>query len=150
MLGILFLALRIILTISLFAFLGWALLLLWKDLNKAAQLSLGSIIPALKLTPSEGENPFQFTKAEVLIGRDPACQCHLSDKTISGKHARLFYDLSQWWVEDLGSTNGTFLNQQAVNSPMVLTSGDQLRVGRLSFEVFVTEIPAPTMDKEFL
>lgn len=142
MVGIIFLVLRIALALSLFAFLGWALWLLWKDLSKSASLSLSSLIPALKLASRADHPSFQFAQQEIMIGRDPACQCHLTDKTISGHHARLYFDLSQWWVEDLQSTNGTFLNEQTVSSPMVLATGDHLRVGQLSFDITIQENPA--------
>jgi pSer/pThr/pTyr-binding forkhead associated (FHA) protein len=70
-----------------------------------------------------------------MVGRDPACDLILADKTVSGQHARLSYQMTQWWVEDLQSTNGSRLNQQAVSSPVVLTSGDELCFGQLVFQV---------------
>ena len=41
----------------------------------------------------------------------------------------------EWWVEDLDSTNGTFLNQIQVEEPMVITSGDDLRCGRINIQI---------------
>lgn len=78
---------------------------------------------------------FQCSSTEAIVGRDPACDLILADKTVSGQHARLSYQMTQWWVEDLQSTNGTRLNQEAVSSPVVLTSGDELCFGQLVFQV---------------
>jgi pSer/pThr/pTyr-binding forkhead associated (FHA) protein len=61
----------------------------------------------------------------------------LEEKTISARHARLYYEMAQWWAEDLHSTNGTFLNDELIASPMVLTSGDHLRCGEAIFEISI-------------
>ena len=76
-----------------------------------------------------------FSSYEVLIGRDLACDLRLEDKTISARHARLSYRHNQWWVEDLKSTNGTFLNEEPVNTMTVLVSGDEIRVGQTIMRV---------------
>ena len=135
--AVLFLGLRLLLVIALYAFFGWALWLLWRDLRRKAKSPDTPDIPAISLLMdgSTPEKALHFTTATVLIGRDPACECSLEDITISSKHARLYYDLSQWWVEDMHSTNGTFLNQELVSSPMVLTNGDFLRCGQVTFVI---------------
>jgi pSer/pThr/pTyr-binding forkhead associated (FHA) protein len=141
MLGILFLILRILLAAVLFVFLGWALYLIWRDLKQHAQRAITTQIPLLTLTPTldPAQQIFRFKNTEVTVGRDPACECHLVDKTISGQHARLSYQMTQWWVEDLQSTNGTTLNQQPVAGPMVLASGDELGFGQLSFHISIED-----------
>lgn len=141
MLAIIFLALRIVIASLLFLFLGWALRLIWLDWQKQARSSAGAPMPVLILEPlgeSELES-FRVTQSIALVGRDPACDCLLADKTISGQHARLSYQMTQWWVEDLQSTNGTTLNEQPVASPVVLTGGDELRFGQLSFKVAIED-----------
>ena len=133
--AIIFLGLRILLVLALYTFIGFAFWLLWKDLRHKAKTTIVVEVPTISLT-LEGATPeksFHFTTATILIGRDPACECHLEEITISSKHARLYYDLSQWWVEDMRSTNGTYLNQEPVTSPMVLTDGDYLRCGQITF-----------------
>jgi pSer/pThr/pTyr-binding forkhead associated (FHA) protein len=57
----------------------------------------------------------------------------LDDPTVSNTHARLSYHHGQWWLEDLRSTNGTFLNDEAVASPLVVTDGDVVRCGQVQF-----------------
>jgi pSer/pThr/pTyr-binding forkhead associated (FHA) protein len=57
------------------------------------------------------------------------------DTFVSQVHARVFRRDGSLFVEDLGSTNGTFLNRKAVSSPMALRKGDRLQVGRSVLEV---------------
>jgi hypothetical protein len=139
--GPILLALRIAMALALYIFLGWALLTLWRELRRSARQAAISNIPALELRLETDETypPYRFTIPDVTIGRDQACQCCLDDKTISGQHARLAYKLEQWWIEDLNSTNGTFLNQEPVASPLVVTQGDQLRCGQVSFRIAIEE-----------
>lgn len=141
MLGIVFLVIRILIAGLLFLFLGWALRLIWLDWQKQARNTILAQIPALTLEPEGGADlqSYSFTQAAVVVGRDPACDCLLVDKTISGQHARLSYQMKQWWVEDLQSTNGTTLNEQAINSPVVLANGDELRFGHLLFNVTIED-----------
>jgi pSer/pThr/pTyr-binding forkhead associated (FHA) protein len=71
----------------------------------------------------------------IQIGRAEACQIQVSDTYVSSFHARVFNRDGAWYVEDLGSTNGTYLNQQRVTSPTVLRVGDRLRVGKTTMEL---------------
>jgi len=71
-----------------------------------------------------------FEIDEVTIGRDPSCGCRLDDDNVSNYHARLKYHHTQWWLEDLGSTNGTLINDQPVTTPIVIVSGDEVACGK--------------------
>jgi len=71
----------------------------------------------------------------VQIGRAEACQVRLDDTYASSFHARLFTRDGEWFVEDLGSTNGTFLNQQRVTEPVAVGAGDRVRIGRTILEL---------------
>jgi pSer/pThr/pTyr-binding forkhead associated (FHA) protein len=139
--GVVFLIVRILLALALYAFLGWALFTLWQDLRRQSRMLSASQAPAIVLALlKEGEtHSYRFTQTEVMLGRDPACDLNLEDRTISAQHARLSYHHGQWWVEDLGSTNGTFLNQEVVEEPVVLTAGDELRFGQMAFQVQIEE-----------
>jgi pSer/pThr/pTyr-binding forkhead associated (FHA) protein len=72
---------------------------------------------------------------EVTLGRAPGCGVSLSDTTVSQVHARLFRRGSQLWIEDLGSTNGTWVNKTRVSAPTPLKRGDRLAVGTTVIEV---------------
>jgi pSer/pThr/pTyr-binding forkhead associated (FHA) protein len=71
----------------------------------------------------------------VLIGRAPACTLVLDDDYSSSRHARLFAEDGQWYVEDLGSTNGTFLDDQKVTSPVAVRPGGRVRIGQSVLEL---------------
>jgi pSer/pThr/pTyr-binding forkhead associated (FHA) protein len=134
MTGIVLLILRILLAVLLYGFLGWALYILWRDLRRQAELLERRQARPLRLVFETGEASAsrRFTKSEVIIGRSPACDYLLDDKTVSARHSRLAYHHGQWWLEDLASTNGTFLNGEPVSAPVVLASGDQLRCGQVT------------------
>lgn len=72
---------------------------------------------------------------QVLIGRNPDCTLVLSDDYASGRHARLFPRDGRWFVEDLGSTNGTQLGRSPVTQPTPVEAGQQLRIGRTVLEL---------------
>lgn len=137
MTGPLLLALRIALALVLYAFVGWGLWTLWRDLRRQSRDTAAPLAPAIALTPLETDEAkaFRFSSPEVVIGRDPASDLPLEDRTISAQHARLAYHHGQWWVEDLHSTNGTALNDEPVESPLVLTDGDELRFGKVHMKV---------------
>ena len=68
------------------------------------------------------------------VGRADACQVRLPDTYVSSFHARIYSQDGSWYVEDLGSTNGTYLNQRRVTSPAELRAGDCVRVGKTTLE----------------
>jgi hypothetical protein len=72
---------------------------------------------------------------ELSVGRAAGCVITLDDTFVSQLHARVFQQDGQTFVEDLGSTNGTYLNGQKVSGPMPMGRGDQLRVGDTVMEL---------------
>jgi len=73
--------------------------------------------------------------AAILIGRAPSCTLVLDDDYSSQQHARVFPRSGEWYVEDLGSTNGTFVGKTRVEEPTLLPLGSQLRVGQSTLEL---------------
>ena len=73
--------------------------------------------------------------ANTVIGRAMGCDLRLEDTYVSQEHARIFAKNGSWYVEDLGSTNGTFVNEQRLAAPAMLTSGDRIRVGTTILEL---------------
>ena len=69
------------------------------------------------------------------IGRADSCEIRPKDTYLSHVHARLAPRGEGWVVEDLGSTNGTFLNQRKVQVPTPIAPGDRIRVGKSVLEV---------------
>lgn len=73
--------------------------------------------------------------ASMTVGRAPECELRLDDTYASQQHARLFAKNNSWFVEDLGSTNGTFVNEQKLAAPAMLQAGDKVRVGQTVMEL---------------
>lgn len=131
--GPILLILRVLMALGLYAFLAWGILTLWKELRQQGVLLASRKVPLISLTiQPEGQPPqnYHFTHSELIIGRDPLCECPLNDETASGQHARLSYHHGQWWAEDLGSTNGTMLNQEHLSVPTVVVAHDEITCGK--------------------
>ena len=71
----------------------------------------------------------------VTIGRSDGCDLRLEDTYLSSRHARIANDEGDLSIEDLGSTNGTYVNQQLVRGRVHLERGDVVQVGGVLFEV---------------
>ena len=72
---------------------------------------------------------------ELTLGRAAGCTVTVDDTFVSQIHARVFAREGQYLVEDLGSTNGTYLNRKKVSGPMVMQRGDRLQVGNTVLEL---------------
>ena len=83
----------------------------------------------------EGPSPdeiYKLTQPNVVIGREVSSEIDINipSPTISRKHARIFKRDEQWLIQDLGSSNGTFLNgHRLAQEPTQLKNGDQIRLG---------------------
>jgi len=92
--------------------------------------------PKLKVVqPAELAGTVYPLGDELTVGRAAGCQITLDDTYASQLHARLFMRDEQLYVEDLGSTNGTYLNRRKVSAPMVVSHGDQIQIGSTVMEV---------------
>jgi pSer/pThr/pTyr-binding forkhead associated (FHA) protein len=73
---------------------------------------------------------------ELTIGRSVDCTVPLAaDNFVSQVHARVFRRENEYWVEDLGSTNGTLMNGRKLSGPAPVRRGDRLQVGRTVLEL---------------
>jgi hypothetical protein len=82
----------------------------------------------MKKGPVPGKT-FELSRNELTIGRDIKNEIVINDAEISRRHCRLFLQGDGYTIEDLGSTNGTFVNEQRVTGQRALRSGETLRVG---------------------
>jgi pSer/pThr/pTyr-binding forkhead associated (FHA) protein len=78
--------------------------------------------------PSPGQK-YPLSESELIIGRDPNVDISINIPEVSRRHARLRYEMDGYIIEDLGSTNGTFVNSQRLSGPHVLRSGDEIQLG---------------------
>ena len=134
------LALRLALAITLYGFLGWAFYTLLQELrlqgNKlSAQKKLG--ITFYIKTEGGRESTRHFSQPEIMLGRDANCDFSVLDDALSAHHARITYHHGQWWLEDLNSTNGTYLNRERLNTAAVIITGDEFKCGNTVFSIRV-------------
>jgi hypothetical protein len=104
--------------------------------------------PAVPASASEGGEPevrywIRFGKREIpvepgetLIGRGEGCHILINENLVSRRHARVVYDGARLYVEDLGSANGTFVNQERLYGRKPLFPGDHIFVGTCEVDVF--------------
>jgi len=95
-------------------------------------------MPASRLLEkvSLGEKPhtsIKFEGASMVLGRDPDCDHPLDHPMISWHHARLSKTSNDYMVEDLGSTNGTFVNGQRISGAVRVNAGDAIGLGSYTF-----------------
>jgi pSer/pThr/pTyr-binding forkhead associated (FHA) protein len=111
------------------------------DMKRQKDLIDARKIPEIDLLVEiEGQvesNP--FIVPEIVIGRDQTCDLLLDASTVSAEHTRLSYHHQNWWVEDLGSRNGTFLNLERVATPAILVSGDELQLGQVLIKIIIND-----------
>ncbi len=73
---------------------------------------------------------------ELIVGRADKCHLVLNDDTyVSQMHARIFSRDATFMIEDLGSTNGTYLNRRRITSPTELQRGDRVKIGKTVLEM---------------
>ena len=72
---------------------------------------------------------------QITIGRAPDSTIVIDDDYASSRHARIYPTDGGWIVEDLGSTNGTWIERTRITQPTVLTPGTPLRVGRTTLQL---------------
>jgi pSer/pThr/pTyr-binding forkhead associated (FHA) protein len=76
-----------------------------------------------------------LAQAPILIGRGADAAIRLDDDYVSTRHARIAASGDQWFVEDLGSTNGTYIGSARITQPTTLTLGTQVRIGKTLLEL---------------
>ena len=152
--GPLVLVLRVLLALALYLFLFLTLWLIWQDLKRAGFEAMRPKVPPIRLqVKAPGTDPVfrMFSQPDVTLGRDPNCELWLDDDAISARHAKLSYHHTQWWIEDLHSTNGTSLNNTKLKTATVLTDGDEIKCGKALLFVGLSRevtIPQPAIEEE--
>jgi len=82
----------------------------------------------------EVANVFPLDGASFIIGRGKSCDIVIDDFYLSARHVKLWAENDEWCIEDLKSTNGTYINEIKIDSePLILDNGDKIRIGQLEF-----------------
>lgn len=93
------------------------------DFDKSSSSSAEIVLDKSRIT-------FPVSSRWIRIGRDPSNQIVLNDDKYSSRfHAWVTFESEKFWLEDLGSTNGTLLNGGQVEKRELLSSGDKIRIG---------------------
>ena len=131
------LGLRFALIGLLYLFLLLVLVAVWRDLDRSRQ------------RPEEGAclvvvdaGPTPLVPGQVIelgpsnsLGRSPDCAVVIDDEFASAQHALLSYRAGRWRLRDLGSTNGTFLNEAEVRTEMAAPLGSLIQIGRVKLRL---------------
>ena len=136
------LLLRLTLAVALYAFLGWALWNLLHEFKQQGDKLAAQKKPAITLSikGDQGqERKLQFSQPQIMIGRDTKCDVSMMDEALSAHHARLSHHHGQWWLEDLNSTNGTYLNREKLTTPAVVITGDLFKCGNTVISIQVED-----------
>jgi len=145
-LDVFLLILRLLLIVLLYLFLMQVVIAITRDLRKTTAIQefgtgkaepvLGHLIvvdsgPSQQIKPGASYNLL----SQNTIGRGPTSDVLLSETFISGEHTRMWYRNGTWYVQDAGSTNGTFLNNQPARDALPARIGDIVQVGYIRFKL---------------
>src|SRR5664280_2565324 len=93
----------------------------------------------------QGLNPgtlFPLERASVVLGRHPQCDIVLESASVSRQHVKITLSEGNYYLEDLNSRNGTYLNGKLATRPQMLKEGDEIGICDLSF-IFHPGTPEP-------
>jgi len=137
------LLLRLGLVLLLYLFLVQVLVVIWRDLRgvQAAPPVMAPENPTARLVVLDGSasglavGTEFILKATNTLGRVPPNTVIIPDPAVSARHARLAYRQGQWWLEDLGSANGTYLNGTLVKHPVPVADGDEIELAQVKLRL---------------
>ncbi|NHC22420.1 FHA domain-containing protein [Nocardioides sp. IC4_145] len=106
-----------------------------KGKNKPPAKRRGSPTHVIVTEGSNVGERAELDQAPILIGRGTDAAIRLDDDYVSTRHARIAASGDQWFVEDLGSTNGTYIGSVRITQPTTVTLGTQVRIGKTILEL---------------
>lgn len=137
--------LRLLFIVLLYLFLMQVVIAITRDLRKTAAASESfekkplPVVGHLIVVDSGPSNILPGTRFDLspqtTIGRGPTNTIQLTDNFISGEHTRLWFRNGLWYVQDAGSTNGTYVNNQPAREALAARFGDIIQVGFIRFKL---------------
>ena len=139
------LALRIVAVVLLYLFILGVVALMWRDWRAVSQqvraVRWSAALPLGRLLVVDGGGtdllPGQAFPLAVAthLGRSPSNTIMIDDPFASTEHASLVQRGGRWWLEDLGSKNGTLLNGERLTGPAIVATGDEIGIGGVRFRI---------------
>lgn len=144
-LDVFLLILRLLGIILLYLFLMQVIVSITRDLRKTAVINadeIGKLPPVVghlivvdsgpsKIAPGTSFN----LNPQTTIGRGPTNTIQISESFVSAEHTKLSFRGGVWYVQDAGSTNGTYLNNQPAKEALMARPGDIVQVGFIRFKL---------------
>ncbi len=97
----------------------------------------GCLVARLVMLSEERSREYLVSDAERFVGRDSSNDIVLDDDKASGRHMKVACVEGGFWVEDLGATNGTYVNGERIQGPTKLKNEDLVKVGRTIFKFVI-------------
>jgi hypothetical protein len=133
------LGLRILAAIILCSFLGLAFYIIWRDLKTTVrattQTPAMSRLRIMNAMEESLEGQIVGLQPITFLGSAPDNTVVLNDSTVSNRHARISRENGTWLLEDLGSREGTLLNNLLLSKPASLVDGDIIGIGEVRLRV---------------
>ena len=131
-----------IFTFIIYLFIFSVIRLIYLDVKKMSRFEGNNITDSeyASLKPAKSKVPVSSPLAnrlaiygEAIIGRGKGCDISIKEDYISAKHAHIWFDDGEWYLEDLGSRNGTAVNGQRIREAVILDPEDVISFGGLNF-----------------
>lgn len=91
--------------------------------------------PSGQLVPVGGGDTIPLLRAKLTLGRRESCDVCLRFPNISGQHCELTFKDGVWFIRDLGSTNGTKVNNDRIQSTKALRPGDEINIAKRIYKI---------------
>lgn len=138
--NIVFIALRYFFIALLYIFLILVVRAIYKDMSqpkasaRAPKRKKSEPPQLIVITADRNVGARYMLSEEVRIGRAASSNVLIDDTYASQQHARVYSSDDAFFVEDLGSTNGTYVNGRKISYPLELRPGDRIKIGKTVFE----------------
>ena len=129
-------------TVIIYLFIFSVMRLIYMDVKKMSRFESEDFSAAptasLRLTKSKVPLTSEVKRrypiyGEAVIGRSKKCDIVINEKFVSGEHLKIWYEDGECYLEDLGSRNGTFVNDQRIRKMVLLDPEDVISIGGLNF-----------------
>ncbi len=130
--------LRLAFLALVYVFLGMVARMLWSDVRRAARggpPAIGRLVVVASVDGAPEVGAVYPIDAVTTLGRDVNNTIAIEDPFVSAEHAVLTYRGQAWYLEDRGSTNGSFVNGEPVVGPSPVGFGDELQIGQVRFRL---------------